>query len=422
MNQLFACAHQWRSRGVIFLGLMFSLSGCANGSSSRQSSDGAGARPLTVLALGDEGESGSALRACASYVTNMHTGQHDGGKFDVMIFLGDNFYNIGLNGPASEVEGKVKDVLGRFKMPIAELGRANVHGITGNHDYYERNLVETSILFGLISFEGGPIGLTDKGNRRAAALEQWTYHYHLPAEATYALAPGSADSAQFIFVDSALPLRTNPGTWCPALDSLSRLLAASKRRPGILWRILCEHHPIYTVGEHGGYTVWDDETNRVEYLTQCDKDSNAMGYVKNMLDPEDLCADKYRQYLDSLRAVVNAGGVRIQLSLTAHDHSLQLLNYPDRDEQVNGWPKVHVVSGAASKPTRVKFPLPPHEYTSAQVDPKKQGESVPGFVQLRFEGGKLRLAFFDAKTGEWLDMGGGVKEFWLDSSGTLLTN
>ena len=419
MNGTHTC--RWQQIHILTFFTLLFLSGCANEPSSRGVSDSAEVRPLTVLVLGDAGETGSALRACASYVTDMHTGRHDGGKFDAMIFLGDNFYNIGLNGPVSDVSGKVKDVLGRFNVPMTDLGRANVHAIAGNHDYYARNLLEASLLFGLISFEDGPIGLTEKGNQRAAALPEWTYYYRMPAQTTYPLTPGASDSAQFIFLDSALPLRTDPATWRPALDSLSRLLAASKRRPGILWRILCAHHPIYTVGEHGGFTVWNDETNTVEYLTQCDKDSNAMGYIKNMLDPGDLCTEKYQQYLDSLRAVVHASGVRIQVSLAGHDHSLQLLNYPDRDTQVNGWPKVHIVSGAASKPSRVKLPVPPQEFTSADTDPKKEGESVPGFVQLRFEGGRLRVAFFNARSGDWLEMGGSRKEFWLDASGTLLS-
>ena len=47
-------------------------------------------RPLTVVAIGDAGESGRILKSNASYITDMYTGAHDGGKFDAMIFLGDN--------------------------------------------------------------------------------------------------------------------------------------------------------------------------------------------------------------------------------------------------------------------------------------------------------------------------------------------
>jgi 3',5'-cyclic AMP phosphodiesterase CpdA len=295
-----------------------------------------------------------------------------------------------------------------------------VHAIPGNHDYYARNLVEGSYLFGLISYEDFQVGLTDKGNQRAVALEDWTYHHGLPAEATYAVEAGSPDSVQFIFFDSALPLRTPLTAWRSALDSLEKLLMNSRTRTGILWRIFCTHHPFYSIGEHGGYSAWNDETNTVEYLPRCDKDSNAYAWFQNWLDPEDLCAGKYRQYVDSVKSVIHAAGVRIQLSIAGHDHSLQLLNYPDRDTDVPEFPKVHIVSGSGSKTARVKFSSPPSEFTSAQADPKKEGESYPGFVQLQFERDKLRIKFFNAKKGDWLDMNGGRSEFWLDIHGALL--
>jgi hypothetical protein len=106
--------------------------------------------------------------------------------------------------------------------------------------------------------------------------------------------------------------------------------------------------------------------------------------------------------------------------MSGHDHSLQLLSYPERNSDAPEFPKVQVVSGAGSKPARVKFSSPPFEYTSASTDPKKEGESYPGFVQLQFEKEKLRIKFFNAKGGDWLDMGGDRKEFWLDINGTLL--
>ncbi|MEK9138904.1 MAG: metallophosphoesterase, partial [Bacteroidota bacterium] len=319
-----------------------------------------------------------------------------------------------------DVESKVKKILGPFKEPMRGLGRANIHAIAGNHDYYARNLVEESYLFGLISFEEMPIGLTDKGNEREAAIDLWTYYFKMPAEASYAVAPGAADSVQFIFFDSALPLRTPLSSWRPALDSLHKLLVNSRQRPGIIWRILCVHHPFYSVGEHGGYSEWNDETNTVEYLTRCDKDSNASAWFKNTFDPEDLCAEKYRQYIDSVKAVIHSAEVKLQLTLAGHEHSLQLLNYPDLDSACPEFPKVHIVSGAGSKPSRVKSPSPPFEYTSAPTDPKKQGESFPGFVQLQFERERLRVKFFNARSGDWLNMGGGKNEFWLDLNGNLL--
>jgi hypothetical protein len=377
----------------------------------------AGDGPLTVLVLGDAGENTSALRGCGTYATGMLTGQHDGGRFQAMIFLGNNFFPTGLNIPAADVEKKVRNVLEPFKIPLEELGRNNVHAIAGNHDYYARHAIESSLFFGLVKIEEAPMGLTDRGNRREAEIETWTYHCGLPGEATYALEPGSKDSAQFIFVDSALPLRTDVRLWIPALDSLRRLLHSSAFRPGIRWRILCMHHPFTTVGEHGGYTVWDDESNTVERVTPCDRDTNALAWFMNSLDPEDACADRYRWYMDSLASAIRSGGAKVHLALSAHDHSLQLLRIASRaDDPV---PAVQVISGAAATPAMVRFPSPPEIFTSARLTPSHKGESLPGFVQLRFTREKLGVRFFNGDNGDLIDMGGGAKQFWIGQDGVL---
>jgi 3',5'-cyclic AMP phosphodiesterase CpdA len=377
-------------------------------------------QPLTVIAIGDAGKAGSELRSNAQLLTNMYTGQHDGGKFDAMIFLGDNFYNTGLNVPADEVSDYIKRVLGPFKVPFEGLGRNNIHAVTGNHDYYARNAFETSLLFGLVTIAEGPIGLTGKGNQREEAIQSWTYHYNMPSSVTYALPPGGSDSVQFLFVDSALPLRTDQKTWSMALDSLRSLMRVSAAKSGVTWRILCMHQPIYTVGEHGGYSVWNDETNTVGYLTPCDKDSNAVSWLKNSFDPEDPCTEKYSAFIDSVKTVIKRSNIRIQLALAGHDHSLQLLYYPEKDGDCQGCPKIHIVSGAGSKPARVKFPHPPFEFTSAQRQPSKEGVSVPGFAQLTFEKEKVRVVFFDGSSIAPYDMGDGKKEFWISSDGRLL--
>ncbi len=61
--------------------------------------------PLTVIAIGDAGESGSILRGNSTYLSEMYTGQHDAGPYQALFFLGDNFTPTGLNVPASSVEG-----------------------------------------------------------------------------------------------------------------------------------------------------------------------------------------------------------------------------------------------------------------------------------------------------------------------------
>jgi hypothetical protein len=175
-----------------------------------------------------------------------------------------------------------------------------------------------------------------------------------------------------------------------------------------------------TVGEHGGYSVWDDVTNSVAYLTPCDRDSNAVAWMKNWFDPQDLCADRYRAFTDSLRSAVADGGAPIHLFLSGHDHSLQLLHRPSLRSGCASCPEVQIVSGAGSKPSRVKFPAPPADFTSAQTRPSKEGESTGGFVRLTFTPEEIRAVFYEPTSMGLLDMGGGVKEFRIDRNGGLV--
>ncbi len=400
---------------LLLSSLALLLARCSHQESMQQlvSPDG-----FTVVAIGDAGETGSALRGTTKYVNDMYIEQHDGGKPDAMIFLGDNFYPLGLNGPADEVSGKIKSVLGPYRETFEKMGRNNVHAVTGNHDYYARNALEKSLFFGLVNIAVGPMGLSEKGNERERAIEWWTYYYKMPAQVMYPVSAGSADSVQFIFYDSALPLRTDAGTWRSALDSLGKLLAHSAVRPGVAWRVLVQHHAWYSVGEHGGYSVWDDEAKTINYLSNCDKDSNVINWFMNTFDPEDLCASKYQAQIDSLKTVIHYSGAKIHLALTGHDHSLQLLSYPGRNPDCPECPAVHVISGAGSKASKVKLPQTPHEFTASQ--PAKSGESLTGFAQLKFIDGKLRIIFFNSASGEQIDMGGGKKEFWIDRRGELL--
>jgi hypothetical protein len=376
--------------------------------------------PLTIIAIGDAGESGSVLSGNSGYLSEMYTGQHDAGRYQALLFLGDNFTPTGLNVPASSVEGEIASSLGPFKVPMDGLGKEHVHAIPGEHDYYARNALESSVFFGLIKHREGPSGLSDKGNERASLIPGWTFHYGMPARLALPMESGSADSAEFIFFDSARLLRSEPTTWHPVLDSLRRMLVAERERKGILWRILCTHHPLASVGEHGGYSVWDDDEKIVQYLTPCDRDSNPSGWVRNWLDPEDLCAPRYGQYVDSLNGVLRAGQVQIHAVLSSHDRSLQLLDSGHPGPNCSVCPRVQIVSGAGSETDRVKLPSPPHEFTAALPAPRDEGFSAPGFVQMRFTLEHLRLVFYSGKSGNPIDMGGGQTEFWIDRQGKLL--
>jgi hypothetical protein len=378
---------------------------------------------LSVIALGDAGDNNGVLRGCGAYVTNMHTGQHDAGTFDLLFFLGDTFGPTGLNIPVGDVQKAWETILEPFRAPIDDLGQGRIHSIPGEHDYYARNAIEESLLLGLVRIEEVPIGLTDRGNRREAAIGAWTHHFGIPSEAAYPLSPGSGDSVQFIFFDSALPLRTPPAAWRSALDTLRGILARDRRRPHLLWKVLCTHHPLMSAGEHAGYTVWDDESDTVAYVSPCDRDSNAFAWMRNSLDPEDLCAPRYRDLVDSIRHVIRGGGVKVQIALSAHDRSLQILEEPPRAGGADDpAPSVQIISGAASTPSRVRLPSPPFVFTSGSAAPSDRGVSLPGFVRISFTRERCSVIFYNGNNGDPIDMGGGRKEFHISASGVLTSD
>jgi hypothetical protein len=157
----------------------------------------------------------------------------------------------------------------------------------------------------------------------------------------------------------------------------------------------------------------------VEFLTACDKDTNALSWFKNFLDPEDLCTDRYRAYRDSLTAIIGRTGVKIHLVLSGHDHSLQLLSYPEYIPECPTCPSVHIIAGAGSKSAMVKRPNPPVEFTAFDMS-EQDGLSHTGFAQLGFEAGEIRVVFFNGRKGEPLDMGGGKTVFRINRDGKLI--
>jgi hypothetical protein len=365
--------------------------------------------PLTIVALGNAGERGAVLRGNGSVLQAMLTGDNDGGKPTVLLFLGDDFGPLGLNGAASGVEGEVRSTLGFFRPVLDALGRNNVHGIPGETEYYSHEAVETTALFGLIKMSTWPVGLSDRGVRRATHLSDWRYHAGLPASAVYPADDGTRDSVQLIFVDTGIMLRSKPESWGPALDSLRRIVADTKRRPAIAWHVLVTHHPFVSYGEHGGYTEWNDEDSTVEYLSGCDKDTNAYRFVRNWIDPEDLCTVRYQCCRDSLEQILASAGVTVQLHIAAHDESLQLI---DRNG-TPGVPHIQVISGCGSAARLARIA----PFTAAKKE--NQGRSLTGFAQIRWQSGVAMVTFFNQHNGDRIDMGGGVTTFRVDRSGRL---
>jgi hypothetical protein len=200
-------------------------------------------------------------------------------------------------------------------------------------------------------------------------------------------------------------LGTDSTVWKPILQRLEKVLAASPN--DIKWRFLFAHHPFYTLGSHGGYDIWDEELGGIGYVNPCDK-QNALSFLLNDLDPQDICTEAYKTYSRLVRAAIQRSGKRVDGIISGHDHSLQLLYYPKKDSACFECPKIHVVSGAGSRTSHLKTTLEAErEYLwPVQTDEEDgRGKSKYGFARFDFKADTLRIRFFDGKNGQTLKFG-----------------
>ena len=391
---------------LLSLFILISINGCG----SRIASFTPTESDFSFIAIGDTGKKGEILENNGAVLDKMY--RQD--EFDALVLLGDNFYPTGLNLRKKEVDHKINSVLAPLKNLMQNLGRENVHAIAGNHDYYSRLAVKKRLLFGIVDIAVGPYGITDRGNEREAEIDLWKYYYHLPSDTVY----GPADNKiQMIFIDSSLPLRMDYDRWTPALNHLTKILRSRANDPAVKWRLIFAHHPFYSIGPHGGYNSWNDETMTVDYLNPCSRDSNAISYVQNLLDPEDICAEKYQVYIDSVQAVIKRSGVKVHSFIAGHEHNLQLLYYPEKDQDCQGCPKVHIVSGAGSKINRVKS-AQKNEYTWPVNTEAIEGKSKYGFVRFDLKKDVLTVRFYNGENGQILESQG-QSQFKISLDGKL---
>jgi hypothetical protein len=364
-------------------------------------------RPFSFFAIGDGGEPGGQLQANARQMDAIAAADSAAGApIGLMIVLGDNFYPNGLNLKPPERAKMIADVLGPMEPMMRSLGPENVHSVTGNHDYY------------CAAISNIPYGVCTDGVEFEQQISSWTFHKIYPASIRRALVEGGKDSVEIIFVDSSLLLVAKPEKWRPILDSLEHLLRISAAAPGVTWRVLALHHSPYSVGDHAGYRRWDRKNKRIVYIGNCiEEGDDPFRYVQQFVSNQDNCTPRYRAYSDSLMSTIRRAGADIQVLLAGHDHSLQLLNYPEKGE--GAAPGIFVISGAGSKAATVKSPTPKREYTHPINTDKEKGKSAFGFVKGRFEGDRLVLTYYDGSTGAPLDMGG-ASTFVIDRSGALV--
>jgi hypothetical protein len=418
-------------------------------------------RPVfTLLAIGDTGRPGVPLFRNAAAINSLTAAANENIG---LVFLGDNFYDYGLSADSEPVRRRrFHEVYSLFEPAFGRLdgGREDkvpryVHAVTGNHDYYTRHANPQLLPF--------PIGFGVEGNKYVKSRPEWAYHFGplkalsaAPGDAdeVYWTIPGTAKRVHMIFIDSAATLRLGSGTptglrdeetgcdpfayraspidaesYDPKWPATLRAMLEASDDETVAWRIIAAHHPLYTAGEHGGYQQWIPGPNgkggTVTKVDLCSRETAPFDWLVNSLDPEDECTCEWVSYRRRVMAAIQESGKRVHLVLAGHDHSLQLLYYPERDKACAGCPKVHVVSGAGSRMTRVKLATlddERSEYEFTATTEAREGRSRSGFVRVEFGVDVARFDFYDASTViRPEEMSGGARKagFCMDQEGRL---
>lgn len=366
---------------------------------------------FSMLIVGDGGKPGEKLEQNAVLFEKERVRLEAlGTPVRATVFMGDNFYPVGLNREASDRVELVRGVLGPLAYSLRQIGRENAHAIPGNHDYY------------CDMFGPAPYGTCQSGNLYERMIPIWSYHIG-PTRRTYAVSEGSKDSVDLLLLNSALFMINSRPNWRNNTDSLRRLLQASAANPSIRWRFIFTHHPAYTFGEHGGYRVWDSEQQRVRFRGNCIADrKDPVKYFQRWAGSfEDNCAPRYKYYIDTLFSLLNETETKVQAMFSGHDHCLQLLV----QRKSKGFaPKVHVISGAMAKTSKVRSPfVDPQKgisfYSHPKNTPEYEGNSIHGFAGMRIEGDRMKLWFLDGGNQKRATMGD-ASLFWFDDDGNLV--
>lgn len=303
--------------------------------------------------------------------------------FDALVFLGDNFYPRGLNEGRWE---KKRDTVLRYFRGL--LPADHVHAIAGNHDYYQFYL-------------GWPYGFTTIGNAREKEIRDWTYHYWWPEEAVYEVAPGVR--LQLVFFDSARVVALGPRYSGESLESLTTILRSRAGDPTVRWRFVAMHHPLRAVGRHGNFGRPCDSWPWLERHVPA-------------LAIQDTCSPRYQEYVDAVRHAVETSGARVQLALSGHDHSLQLLALPQP------LPAVQVISGASTEALHVA-PAEPARGIYTTVPPthdpaNARATSEYGFAEVEVDAASAVVRFRSSRDAGAVPAGGACA-FRVDPEGAL---
>lgn len=253
-----------------------------------------------------------------------------------VLLLGDNFYPRGLVGthgrcdPQQATPHAIQQQLEEVLEPFAFLRDMHipVTAIAGNHDH-----------------GCGTMALENQANpdrflpphQHWGAL--WNFHYGLPEAVTFA-----DTQVRLLLVDSEMVLRSRQFLQA-SVQHLERLLTEGEGR--YRWQLLAAHHPLWTVGEHDGAFPAGIRKPLTFALFPVHFFA-AAGFGPFVDLSQEAYSFRYMRYRRAVEHVLRRHPGSVNLLLSGHDHSLQLLKPKEA-----GLPfQLIVGSGAYCSPVR----------------------------------------------------------------------
>ena len=257
---------------------------------------------IEFAAVGDFGTGDIRAKAVASRIAASMI-KRDIPRF--ILFLGDNFYEHGIGGPADAEKSFQRAIDFPGYGRLMSRHRIPIYIIPGNHDH--RGSVQTQREFGRQRYG-------DLWRHPIDSLDLF-----LPKLVRF---PEENPAIDMVLVDSEVMIdHPSPRMFHRHISVLDSLLSLSSAP----WRIVAAHHPIRSVGRHANWPAFFAMFSRQE--------------LKNK---------HYKRYAVAIDSVLVRRGVHFFLS--GHDHSLQVFRSPGKP--------VHIISGAGGKSSPVS-PLPP---------------------------------------------------------------
>ncbi|MFT5482581.1 MAG: hypothetical protein ACI9GW_001232 [Halieaceae bacterium] len=270
-----------------------------------------------VVLFGDAGH--SSLEPWQASMTRVAARAGISPDKTVVVALGDNIYMSGYpqkeSGQESWDEGQLESISYLdAQLKVAEESGATMFLVPGNHDWYASEVDSQAAHIAAFARE------------RAVATRFEPYEQGQPP------LPESEDfpGVSLVFLDSEWLLRADDSQRDAAMAELDAQLARIRTAQADSLIVLTAHHPLETMGPHGGYLADFGYWLVMKIL-----------YAFTDAEDEDTNSSRYQLYIAAINEVVTKYDKVIFAA--GHEHSLQVF----RSSNDQG-PEYTLVSGAAN--------------------------------------------------------------------------